>query len=145
MQPNLKNENYWLDYTNLMESHQARFPERTRHLWEQTLFAQSFVFVDKDEFRKNSPAFPSGVGRRSSGRSGGALPPARFLITRFTWILSFIVSFTILTVSSTISGYRHGRKAPPKMDEAFPWPSRQAKNSHNSDQLEFSAISQKVQ
>ena len=34
----------------------------------------------------------------------GPLPPARLLIMRFTWILSFIASLTIYTVSSIISG-----------------------------------------
>jgi hypothetical protein len=50
-----------------MEGDQARLPEKTRHLYGQALFVQSFVFVNKDEFGINSLAFPSGAGLRSSG------------------------------------------------------------------------------
>ena len=34
----------------------------------------------------------------------GALPPARLLMMRLTWTLSFVASFTIFAVSSIISG-----------------------------------------
>jgi hypothetical protein len=51
-----------------MESDQARLPERTRHLYEQTLIIQFFLFVEKDEFRTNPLAFPNGAILRSSER-----------------------------------------------------------------------------
>ena len=60
---------YWLDYTNLMESDQARLPKETRQLYEQTLFAQSLQTPRFSE-RSRSAIFWAIIG---------ALPPARLL------------------------------------------------------------------
>jgi hypothetical protein len=71
--------------------------------WE-ALLSQTFASMDRNEFREASAASANGTCQRSSGRSGGALPPARLLMIRLTWILSVVVSFTIFAVSWIVSG-----------------------------------------
>ena len=49
-------------------------------------------------------AFPNASFWQFSRRSGGASPPARLLMIRLTWDLSFMASFMIFAVSSIVSG-----------------------------------------